>query len=92
MEVECDMIFQNNKKAWSVFAVTVIAAIHAYFVLRQETEIFVFPAVQAALLILGSLESVKTWCMNYKMSVMRSEHQYYFMLFLGVLLMLFVGI
>lgn len=92
MEVECDMIFQNNKKAWSVFAVTVIAAIPAYFVLRQETEIFVFPAVQAALLILGSLESVKTWCMNYKMSVMRSEHQYYFMLFLGVLLMLFVGI
>ena len=83
MEVECDMIFQNNKKAWIVFAVTVIAAIPAYFVL---------PAVQAALLILGSLESVKTWCMNYKMSVMRSEHQYYFMLFLGVLLMLFVGI
>lgn len=92
MEVECDMIFQNNKKAWIVFAVTVIAVIPAYFILRQETEIFVFPAVQAALLILGSLESVKTWCMNYKMSVMRSEHQYYFMLFLGVLLMLFVGI
>ena len=35
---------------------------------------------------------VKTWCMNYKLSVMRSENQYYLMLFLGVLLMLFVGI
>ncbi len=30
--------------------------------------------------------------MNYKISVMHSEHQYYFILFLVVLLMLFAGI
>lgn len=89
---ECDMIFQNNKKAWVIFAVTLVLSVPAFFMLKGDTQIFVFPAIQAALLLLGSTEFVKTWCMNYKLSVMRSENQYYLMLFLGVLLMLFVGI
>ena len=86
------MIFLNNKKAWVIFAVTLVLSVPAFFMLKGDTQIFVFPAIQAALLLLGSTEFVKTWCMNYKLSVMRSENQYYLMLFLGVLLMLFVGI
>lgn len=86
------MIFQNNKRAWVVFALTLALAIPAYFLLRENTEIFAFPAIQAAILILGSMESVKAWCMNYKISIMHSEHQYYFILFLVVLLILFAEI
>ena len=86
------MIFQNNKRAWILFALTLILTVPAYFMLGENTEILVFPAIQAAILILGSSEFVKTWFMNYKISVMHSEHQYYFILFLVVLLMLLVGI
>ena len=92
VEGECNMKFQNNKRAWILFALTLILTVPAYFMLGENTEILVFPAIQAAILILGSSESVKTWFMNYKISVMHSEHQYYFILFLVVLLMLLVGI
>ncbi len=92
VEGEDNMIFQNNKRAWIIFALTLILTVPAYFMLGENTEILVFPAIQAAILILGSSGSVKTWFMNYKISVMHSEHQYYFILFLVVLLMLFAGI
>ena len=46
------MIFQNNKKAWVIFAVTLVLSVPAFFMLKGNTQIFVFPAIQAALLLL----------------------------------------
>lgn len=84
------MLFLNNKRAWIICIISVLAAAAGYFILHVETDIFAFPGVQLGILLLSSTDSVKNWCMNYKISVMRSENQYYMMIFFGVLLMFFL--
>lgn len=86
------MLFLNNKRAWFICVLSLLTAAGAFFIWGVDKEVFAFAAIQIILLLLSGTESVKLWCMNYKISVMKSENQYYMMIFFGILLLFFVEV
>ena len=100
------MLFFNNKKSWILWAITFLAAGVAFPFLPEQIPVhwsagtadgfagkwavFLFPALQAGILLVSRIPGVKQWCLVNKTGMEGNESQYYFRIFFIIFLLAFV--
>ena len=100
------MLFFNNKKSWILWAITLLAAGVVFPFLPSQIPVhwsagtadgfagkwavFLFPALQAGILIASQIPGVKQWCLANKTGLEGNENRYYLNIFFLVFLLAFV--
>ena len=96
----------NNKRSWILCGITFLAAGAVFPFLPKQIPVhwssgmadgfaekwavFLFPALQAGILLVSRIPGVKQWCLVNKTGMEGNESQYYFRIFFIIFLLAFV--
>ena len=100
------MLFLNNKRSWILCGITLLAAAAAFPSLPAQIPVhwsgsaadgfagkwavFLFPALQAGILLASQLPGVKQWCLANKRGLEGNENQYYLTIYCISFLLAFI--